>query len=486
MSEQLARETVGRFNVASEDTSSESGQGAPQFFLVPNKRSLPVWRRYVNGIIASEISSISRYYDSIYQWRRRQYDTGILLDQVDCREKREADDYGKIDFKSRGSGHRGVVLINGNVNYEYDFQKTLSRIKTRITRGERLILVVYNSYFRPLYALANRLGLRKGPQPETFITYADLHNLAKISGYEVVRTRPCLYCPLPLLGIGSLINRVFPSVPLLRYFGLASVMVLRPLIANAENQLPSLSIVIPARNERGNIENALKRLKNLEKVDFEVIFVEGHSKDGTWKEIQRVAQEYADTFQIKIMQQTGKGKADAVRLGFAHASKDLLTILDADLTMPPELLYRFYDAYCQGLADFVNGSRLVYPMEGEAMRSLNFMGNVFFAKALSLVLGNRLGDSLCGTKLLTRTDYDRFIAWRTDFGDFDPFGDYELLFPASELALGIIDIPIRYRDRTYGSTNISRFWHGAMLLKMTLIGLFRIRFGKIRQATVGK
>src|SRR4030095_10294399 len=158
----------------------------------------------------------------------------------------------------------------------------------------------------------------------------------------------------------------------------------------------------------------------------------------------------------KAFQQTGKGKADAVRLGFRNASGDVLTILDADLTMPPELLGRFFDAYCSGYADFVNGTRLVYPMEGEAMRPINWLGNVFFAKALSSVLQSRVGDSLCGTKLLARHDYERLERWPNDFGDLDPFGDFELLFPAAVLGLGIIDIPIRYRTRTYGSTNIHR------------------------------
>jgi glycosyltransferase involved in cell wall biosynthesis len=170
-----------------------------------------------------------------------------------------------------------------------------------------------------------------------------------------------------------------------------------------------------------------------------------------------------------------------VRLGFSQAEGDLLTILDADLTMPPELLGRFYAAYCQGHADFINGSRLVYPMEGNAMRFLNRLGNVFFAKALSWVLDTQIGDSLCGTKLLARHDYERMISWRGDFGDFDPFGDFELIFPAAVLGLGIVDIPIRYRDRTYGSTSISRFRHGFMLLNMTLIGLYRIKLGMMKR-----
>ncbi len=116
-------------------------------------------------------------------------------------------------------------------------------------------------------------------------------------------------------------------------------------------------------------------------------------------------------------------------------------------------------------------------MEGEAMRPLNRLGNVFFAKALSLILDIPISDALCGTKLLSRRDYERFVRWRSDFGEFDPFGDFELLFPAATMALGTVDIAVRYRDRTYGSTSIRRFAHGFELLKMTAIGFFRIKFG---------
>jgi glycosyltransferase involved in cell wall biosynthesis len=188
-----------------------------------------------------------------------------------------------------------------------------------------------------------------------------------------------------------------------------------------------------------------------------------------------VRAEYGGKFRILSAQQSGRGKADAVRLGFSMATQPLLTILDADLTMPPERLGRFYDAYRAGLGDFINGSRLVYPMEGQAMRFLNLLGNIFFAKALSYVLGVPLGDSLCGTKFLSRKDYERMVAWRRDFGTFDPFGDFELLFPAALLRLGIVNLPIRYLDRTYGSTNISRFRHGFQLLRMVLVGLLRIK-----------
>jgi hypothetical protein len=367
------------------------------------------------------------------------------------------------------------VLCNGTFNYSTDVQQLLTALRPRLGRGGRVVALVYNPYLQWLYRIANRLGLRRAALPTTFITRIDLQNLARLSGYEVVRLRPLGHVPLRLFGLGALLNRLLAAVPLVRWLALASVVVLRPVVAASAR--PSLTVVVPARNEKGNIEAALQRMPDLPGVRLEVIFVEGHSTDGTWEEIQRVVPLYRHRFPIQALQQRGKGKSDAVRLGFQHASGDLLTILDADLTMPPELLHRFYDAWCQGLADFVNGSRLTYPMEGRAMRFLNRLGNVFFAKAVSHVLDARLGDTLCGTKLVARRDYERMTAWRSDFGDFDPFGDFELLFPAAVLGLGIADVPIAYRARTYGSTSIQRFRHGWMLLKMTLTGLLRVRTG---------
>jgi glycosyltransferase involved in cell wall biosynthesis len=204
--------------------------------------------------------------------------------------------------------------------------------------------------------------------------------------------------------------------------------------------------------------------------------VEGGSSDGTWTEVERVAAQHPN---VRALKQQGRGKNDAVRLGFSEAKGELLTILDADLTMPPEKLGSFYEAYVSGRADFVNGSRLVYPMEGAAMRFLNLVANVFFAKALSSVLDMRVGDSLCGTKLVARHDYQRFVRWRESFGEFDPFGDFELIFPAAVLAIGSIDVPVHYRARTYGTTQIHRFRDGLRLLRMVITALFDIKMGRV-------
>jgi hypothetical protein len=433
-------------------------------------------RKWTYALVGREISRITRYADRVVHVDPLPSDTGILLASIDAPLKETAALENLTQAAPR-SDAVDVVLFNGNFNHSTDIQGLLETVRPALGRRGRIVVALYNWYFAWLFRLADRVGLREGPPISTYITQADLEQLAQLAGFELVRLRPVAYLPWHFFGLGSLLNVVLPAVPGLRWLSLVTVAVLRPIMA-AERDRPSLSIVIPARNERGNIEDALRRMPDFGAAT-EVIFVEGHSSDGTWDEIQRVTSAWdgRNGLRVRAFQQVGKGKADAVRLGFAEATGDVLTILDADLTMPPERLTRFFDAYCEGMADFVNGTRLVYPMEGEAMRFLNRLGNVFFAKLLSFVLDVRLGDSLCGTKLVSRRDYERFVRWRRDFGDFDPFGDFELLFPAAVLGTGIIDIPVYYRARTYGTTNIRRFRDGAILFRMSMTGLLRIKFG---------
>ena len=257
--------------------------------------------------------------------------------------------------------------------------------------------------------------------------------------------------------------------------GMSDCVVARPLVAPELPGPISCSVVVPARNESGNIRAALERIPVL-RACTEVIFVEGNSTDDTWEVIQREVAAYEGPHKLKFLQQPGKGKWDAVYAGFDVAEGDVLVIQDGDLTAPPEDLPKFFDAIAEGRCEFANGCRLVYPMESEAMRFLNLLGNKFFAMALSFVLGQDLKDSLCGTKMMLRTDYERLLKRIEVLGDFDPFGDFNLLFGSSMLDLRIRDVLVRYKDRQYGATNISRFRHGFILLQMTWFGLRKIKF----------
>jgi glycosyltransferase involved in cell wall biosynthesis len=279
---------------------------------------------------------------------------------------------------------------------------------------------------------------------------------------------------LPL--ISWFLNRYVVNLPLFNFFGLVTFLVARSIrtpFKKAEDI--TVSVVIPTRNEKGNIEALVQRTPKMGKAT-EIIFVEGNSTDDTWDEIQRVCKLYQDKAPLKWIQQEGKGKGDAVRKGYSIATGDVLMILDADMTVPPEDLPKFFEAIASGKGEYINGTRLVYPMEKEAMRTLNLLGNKFFSIAFSWLLGQRLKDTLCGTKVMTRENYLKLAANRSYFGDFDPFGDFDLIFGAAKLNLKFIEVPIRYRARTYGETNISRFKHGWLLLKMTFFALNKIKF----------
>lgn len=421
---------------------------------------------------AREISQMSRYYDRLIQLASTPEDEGLLLRELDSPDKSHVASIEALPDLSHEQDERSIVLLNGLLNHNHDIEGMLTAVRKKMSRSSRVVIVSYSPY----QILVRSLFQSRQEAPSTFFTLTQLRTIARLAGLEIVRVRPTAIIPIDAGPLARWLERSIATAPGMNSLSSAWIIVMRSTVFPRVH--PSLSVVIPARNERGNIEPALQRLRDLNReIELEILFVEGHSSDATWDEILRVQKEYAPEFNIRAMRQTGTGKADAVRLGFANAKKQLLTILDADLTMPPELLHRFYDAYCAGLGDFINGDRLLYPMEGEAMRPLNRLGNIFFAKTVGEILDTPLGDTLCGTKLMSARDYARIMAWRADFGDFDPFGDFELLFPAAVLGLRIVDVPIRYLARQYGATNIHRFRHGAMLLKMTAVGLRKIKWG---------
>lgn len=428
-----------------------------------------VIKKYFFKLLAAEISRLSKYYPFLTQYSPLEHDDLTLYKFVNCKNKNITQNLKELVAD-------GITLLHGNLNYQDNIQEQLAEIHHYLSRHGRIIVITYNSYLKYFYWLASTLRFRSKDLPTVFLTKISLDNICKLSNYEIVKSLPCGYFPFQLLGIGTLLNKLFPMLGFFDNFSLASIMVLRPI--KSENQVYSLSIVIPARNEKGNISSAITRLPRFNTEFTEVIFVEGGSTDGTYEEIQNVVDNYKGELRLSYFKQTTKGKKNAVDIGFEKSSGDVLTVLDADLTMPPEKLPLFYNAFIENKADFINGNRLFYPMEGKAMRFLNLLGNMFFSKSLSYVLRADLSDTLCGTKLFSRFHYQMFKQWNQEFGEFDPFGDYEMIFPASELGCGIINVPIKYRDRTYGETNISRFYHGSMLLKMTFIGLFRIRLGK--------
>lgn len=367
------------------------------------------------------------------------------------------------------------VIMSDLVGHLQDIQKAFEQARTVMHRRSRLILTYYNFVWEPILILAEKLRL-KTPQPrQNWINGHDLENLLSLSDYEVVRSGYRLLFPKYIPVLSWLLNKYGSQLPLLRSLCVVRFIVARPRMAENNRKKFSVSVVVPARNERGNIEEAVRRIPVMGK-RTEIIFVEGHSKDGTLDEIKRVVKKYRRTRRVSYYSQSGIGKANAVRVGFEEATGDILMILDGDLTVAPEDLSKFYEALASNRGEFVNGSRLVYPMEKQAMRFLNLLGNKFFSLMFTYLLDQRFKDTLCGTKVLFKEDYQRIAKNRSYFGEFDPFGDFDLIFGAAKQNLKIIELPIRYAERKYGETNIQRWRHGVLLLRMVFVAALRLKF----------
>ncbi|HEX5707898.1 MAG TPA: glycosyltransferase [Pyrinomonadaceae bacterium] len=366
------------------------------------------------------------------------------------------------------------IILSDVVNDLWDAQSVFEQLRRLSTARTRVILNFYNRLWEMPLALARRARLARPNLEQNWFTLDDITSLLALSGFEVIRHRAEILLPLRLPPVSTVANRYLAKLWPFHLLALTHFVVARPVAVETARERPVVSVVIPARNEAGNVPDIFARVPELG-AGTEMVFVEGGSKDDTFGAIEREMAAHPER-RAKLLRQTGRGKGDAVRLGFREATGDVLMILDSDLTVPPEDLPRFLEVLTTGKADFVNGSRLVYPMEGEAMRFANLVGNKFFSLAFSWLLGQPVKDTLCGTKVLWRDDYERLAEGRHYFGDFDPFGDFDLLFGASKLGLKILDLPVRYRDRTYGETNIQRWSHGLLLLRMVAFAARRIKF----------
>jgi SAM-dependent methyltransferase len=373
---------------------------------------------------------------------------------------------------ARLGGPFDVVILSDTIGSLDDCQATLANLHAVCSSETRLIAAYFSRMWSPILGAARAVGLQMPAVAQNWLATEDIENIVQLADFEVVKRDWRQLLPRRFLGLGPLINRFVAVLPVIRRACLRNYVVARPKPSGARREL-SATIVIPCRNERGNIAAAVSRIPRFCD-DIEIVFVEGHSKDGSLEEINSVIAANPG-LDIKVFVQDGVGKGDAVRKGFAHARGDVLMILDADLTMPPESLPKFYEALATGKGEFVNGSRLVYPMQDEAMRFLNLLANQVFSWLFTWLLNQRFTDTLCGTKALKRHHYEQIVANRSYFGDFDPFGDFDLIFGAARLNLKVQEVPITYAARTYGETQISRFRHGWLLLRMVWFALRKLK-----------
>ncbi len=367
------------------------------------------------------------------------------------------------------------VLICNSIGRWRDIQQVLEHIRPLTTESTRIVITYYNYLWEGVLRLGAFLRIRRPYPYQNWLPPEDIENLLSLAGFDVIRTGSFVCLPKRIPPFTTLCNYFLSLLPGFRLLNMVNLIVARPAAAAQRDEDLSVSVVIPCRNERGNIEDAIKRVPQMGR-ETEVIFVDGNSTDGTVEEIKRQIREHPERKITLIRQGDGVGKGDAVRKGFAAASGDVLVIQDADLTAPPEDLPKFFRALRDGKGEFINGSRLIYPMQRQAMRFLNLLGNKFFGSLFGWLLGQRFRDTLCGTKMISRKNYELIAANRSYFGEFDPFGDFDLIFGAVKQNLKVVEVPVTYRARTYGATNISRFRHGWLLLKMSWVAFKKIKW----------
>ncbi len=380
-----------------------------------------------------------------------------------------------------GAAPEEYAVMTDVLGHVPDVAEALQKAKQSLNDDGRIVITQYSTLWEPVVRLASHIGLRSGPVEQNWLSKLDIRNFAYLTGLDVVKSGTKMLMPVYIPGIAELLNVLIANIWPFNHLGIFNYFILRKAEPRGiaahpgKKNRPSLSIIVPARNEAGTIEKIARELPDLGSFT-ELIFIEGNSTDNTYDEIKRVAESMGEKRLIKFDKQDGRGKGDAVRKGFDMATGDILAIYDADMTVPAGEVRNFYEALVENKADFINGSRLVYPLEQDSMRVLNFFGNKFFSLAFSWLLDQPLKDTLCGTKVLWRTDYEKIKRSRSFFGDFDPFGDFDLLFGAAKNNLKIIDMPVHYKQRVYGVTNISRWKHGWLLLRMTFFAAGKFKF----------
>ena len=370
------------------------------------------------------------------------------------------------------------IILSDLIGTLDDIQKVFEKMKLISHNKTKIIVSYYNYFWNPIFKILEALKFKMRGGEKNWLYVDEIKNLLTLADFKIIKSGYAILIPRYIPLFSAFLNKCIAKLPLIRRLCLVGYVAAEsdnPDTAKTVKDF-SVSVIVPCRNEEGNIENAVTRIPKMGS-HTEIIFIEGNSTDNTYLKIEEIIKTNPDK-DIKLFKQSGRGKADAVRLGFDKASCDILMIQDADLTVEPEDLEKFYNALKKGKAEFINGTRLVYQMDDKAMRRLNKFGNIFFGKLFTWILGQRITDTLCGTKVLFKKDYEKIVSNRKYFGDFDPFGDFDLIFGAAKLNLKIIEIPVRYKNREYGATNINRFRDGFLLLKMSFFAMKKFKFSK--------
>ncbi len=356
-----------------------------------------------------------------------------------------------------------TIILTDLFEVSTDILELLSMVNKLLGKDGIIVICSINQKWNRILNLFERLNLKDGNQKRLFINSTIVLNIAKVTGLEFVTQRNKQIFPFRMLGLGSLINNILEILFFPFSFGIRIYSILNQQEKFNEEKKYSKSIIIPAKNEEKNLKPLLNQIPELEE-DHEIILAIGDSEDKTYEVAKEIKEARCWPFEVKVIKQTGKGKANAVWEAVEEASKEVIIILDADISVNPETIVQFNSVIDTGKASFVNGTRLIYGMESGAMRIVNNLGNRIFQYIVSIIIGQKITDSLCGTKVFFRKDFNKIKLWKELVQMKDPFGDFDMIFTAGYFGLKILEIPVRYQARVYGVTQIKRFRDGYKLI----------------------
>ncbi|MBU2103021.1 MAG: glycosyltransferase family 2 protein [Candidatus Omnitrophica bacterium] len=457
------------------------------------------WGRYIHRVNFSMIEShvpANVKFLAIGPWVSKSLlslrdSTGVVVDPY-C-DKADSESMPKIKFFSNFEHFKDsnekfdYIILSFSIGMMEDIIDSFIDLRRFCTSHTRIISTYYSRAWQPFIKAAEFTGLKFKMPEMNWVPLQEIENLMFLADFQIIKRS--LFCLVPTFIplLSNFVNKFISPIPFINLFGILTIEVGRPLhLPDNHNRRhsPKVSVVVAAKNEEMNIPFIVKRIPSTS-FEKEIIFVEGGSKDRTREAIEKVIADNP-SLDIKFLTQDGKGKKDAIEKGFNAAQGDILIILDADLTVCPESLPKFVHALISDKAEFINGSRMVYPMRGKAMRFCNLLGNIFFSWIFSYLINQQIRDTLCGTKAFWRKDYLHIVENRRHFGQFDPFGDFDLLFGATYINLKIVDLPVRYEERRYGDTNIRRWRDGFYLLRMVIVGLNKLKFNWLSMRTKAK